>query len=459
MTSVLAGDAEVRRTTTGDPEAAALLEAYAAEVFDRTVERSPCRMETIASEYERPRGAFLVLRADGRPVACGGVRDLGDGVGELKRMYVVPDARGRGLGARLLSALEDEARSLGYRRMRLDTAAPLEEAIGLYRGAGYRDIPDYNANTAATHWFEKDLVSPEATSGPPGWLVWLALATIYVIWGSTYLAIRVMVETVPALLGAGVRFLLAGLIFYAVLRLRRGDAAVRFGRSELLAAGTAGTLLLFGGNGLVTIAEKHVPSGLAALIIASVPLWIVLFRSLGHERVPRLTLVGVLAGFAGVAVLLLPGEQPKGVTIGGMLLLVAAAASWAIGSYYPRRWPMPSDSFLSTALQMIVAGVLMIVVALAAGEGSQVHFAQMSLESIAGFVWLVTAGSLLAFTAYVWLLKNAPISKVATYAYVNPVVAIFLGWILLSEKITTTILIGAALIVASVALVVNRDKA
>jgi drug/metabolite transporter (DMT)-like permease len=267
-----------------------------------------------------------------------------------------------------------------------------------------------------------------------------------------------MVETVPPLLGAGARFLVAGLIFYSVLRLRRGAAAVRFSRANLLAATAAGTLLCFGGNGLVTVAEQHVPSGIAAVVIASIPLWIVLLRKLSHESINRVALLGVLIGFAGVAVLLLPGERPAGVPVGGMLLLVLAAGFWAIGSYYPRRWPMPPDSMLSTALQMITSGAVMVVLAAVTGELGTVHVSEFSLRSIAGFAWLVTAGSLVAFTAYVWLLKNAPISKVSTYAYVNPVVAIFLGWLLLSEKITSTVLIGAALIIASVALVVSRER-
>jgi drug/metabolite transporter (DMT)-like permease len=402
----------------------------------------------------------VVAYEAGQPIACGGIRSLGDGVGEVKRMYVVPGARRQGQGARLLAALEEEGRRLGFRRLRLDTAAPLHSAIALYRSAGYREIPDYNGNGAAALWFEKELAAggEAAAAAPPPWLVWLALATIYLIWGSTYLAIRVMVETVPPLLGAGVRFLLAGLIFYSVLRLRRGAAAVRFSRANLLAAAGAGTLLCFGGNGLVTVAEQNVPSGIAATVIASVPLWIVLMRKLSRESINRVVLAGVLLGFAGVAVLMLPGERPAGVSIGGMLLIVVAAACWAAGSYYPRRWPLPSDAMLSTALQMVTAGAVMVVVGSAFGELADVHVSEFSAKSIAGFAWLVTAGSLVAFTAYVWLLKNAPISKVATYAYVNPVVAIFLGWLLLSEKITSTIVIGATLIIASVALVVSRES-
>jgi drug/metabolite transporter (DMT)-like permease/GNAT superfamily N-acetyltransferase len=458
MASAVGRDVDFRRVPAGEEDAALLLDAYAQEVFERTVVREPCRIQTVASEYIEPGGVFLVAYEGDQPVGCGGVRALGDGVAELKRMYVVPGARGRGHGRRLLTALEAEARRLGYRRVRLDTAEPLHEARRLYERAGYRSIADYNGNSAATNWFEKDLV-PDAREGPhapPGWMVWLALATVYLVWGSTYLAIRVMVETMPPLLAAGVRFTVAGGVFYLVLRLRRGPAAVRFSRRELAAAAAVGVLLPFGGNGLVTIAERHVPSGLAALIIASVPLWVVILRALSRERVGAFTVAGVLLGFAGVALLLLPGEQPRGVSVGGMLLVVLAAVSWASGSYYSRRWPLPSDVFLATTLEMICGGVAMIVVALLAGEAGDVHVSEFSLKSLAGFAWLVSAGSLAAYTAYVWLLKNVPISKVATYAYVNPVVAIVLGWALLSEQITTTIVAGAALIVASVALVVSR---
>jgi drug/metabolite transporter (DMT)-like permease/GNAT superfamily N-acetyltransferase len=449
---------DVRPLATSDPTAAALLDAYAREIEGRFVNRPACRVETVADEYAEPGGTFLVVYDDGRPIACGGLRALPDGSAELKRMYVVPEARGRGVARRLLARLEDEARRLGYSRLRLDTASQLNEAKALYRSSGYHEIDDYNGNPAASHWFEKELVPAEDATAPPGWLVWLALGTIYLIWGSTYLAIRVMVETVPPLLGAGFRFLIAGAVFYAFLALRRGAASVRFNGRELLAAGAAGTLLCFGGNGLVTVAEQKVPSGIAATLIASVPLWIILFRRLSHDPLNRVALLGVLIGFAGVGVLMLPGERPAGLSIGPMLLVVAAAASWAIGSYYPRRWSLPPDTMLSTSLQMLVSGALMVAVGAGAGEFGDVNMGGFSTKSIAGFVWLVTAGSLVAYTAYTWLLKNAPISKVATYAYVNPVVAIFLGWLLLDETITGTIVVGATLIVASVALVVSRES-
>src|SRR3954470_21383718 len=323
-----ATELEVRPVAASDPTAAALLNAYAAEIESRFVSRPASRVETVAREYVEPAGSFLVVYEDGEPIACGGLRALPDGAAEVKRMYVVPDARGRGVAARLLARLEDEARRLGYGRVRLDTAAKLTEAQALYRGAGYTEISDYNGNPAAAHWFEKQL-EPETDAAPaPAWLVWTALGTICLIWGSTYLAIRVMVETVPPLLGAGFRFLIAGAVFYAFLVFRRGWRAVGFTGWELAAATGAGTLLCFGGNGLVTVAEQHVPSGIAATLIASVPLWIILFRRLSKEQINRVAIVGVMIGFVGVGILMLPGQRPDGLTIGPMLVVVAAAASW-----------------------------------------------------------------------------------------------------------------------------------
>ena len=287
-----------------------------------------------------------------------------------------------------------------------------------------------------------------------------AMATIYVVWGSTYLAIRVMVETIPPLLGAGVRFAIAGAVFYLLLLARRGRAGMRITPAQLGGAAIVGVLLCFGGNGLVTIAEQDVPSGLAALLIASVPLWVVLLRTLvGRERVSRSTLAGVALGFAGVAMLVLPGDRPEGATLGGVLLVVAAAVLWASGSFWSKRVELPDDSFVSTAVQMLCGGGAMIAVGLVAGEAGDVRLGEVSLDSALAFAYLVLAGSLLAFTAYVWLLQNAPISTVATYAYVNPVIAVALGWAILSEEITPLVIGATAVIVASVAVVVREESA
>src|SRR3954451_21565569 len=283
------------------------------------------------------------------------------------------------------------------------------------------------------------------------------MATIYVVWGSTYLAIRVMVETMPPLLAAGVRFALAGAIFWVVLVVAGGVRRVRVTGRQLAAAGLVGVLLPFGGNGLVTVAEQHVPSGLAALIIGAVPLIVVLLRFAHGERVSRATLAGVAVGFAGLAVLVLPGGRPGQAPLWGVLVCLAAATSWAAGSFYSNRLPRPADAFAATAYEMLLGGLAMVATGLVAGEAGDVHLSKFSTDSLLALAYLIFIGSLLAYTAYVWLLKNAPISTVATYAFVNPVIAIFLGWAILSEEITLTTVVAAALIVLSVAAVVRRE--
>jgi drug/metabolite transporter (DMT)-like permease len=284
-----------------------------------------------------------------------------------------------------------------------------------------------------------------------------ALATIYVVWGSTYLVIRVMVETMPPLLSAGVRFAVAGAVFLAVLGLRGGLSRVRATRAQIAGAALIGTLLCFGGNGLVTVAERDVPSALAALIIGAVPLWVIVMRSIHGDRVPAVTIAGVLVGFLGLALLLLPGDRPDDAPLGWSLVVVAASISWAAGSFYSRRTPLPDDALVSTGWQMLLGGAGMILVGSIAGEWADVDPSAFDTDSVLAFVYLIVFGSWLAFTAYVWLLKHAPISTVATYAYVNPVIAIFLGWAILEEEITGLMLAGAAAIVLSVASVVRRE--
>jgi drug/metabolite transporter (DMT)-like permease len=292
---------------------------------------------------------------------------------------------------------------------------------------------------------------------PRRWLLPAALATVYVVWGSTYLAIRVMVETMPPLLAAGVRFALAGAIYLAVLRVAGGAARLRVSRRQLAAAGLVGVLLPFGGNGLVTVAEQAIPSHLAALIIGAVPLIVVLLRLAHGETVGRVTLAGVAVGFAGLAVLVLPGGRSGDAPLWGVLVCLGAAVSWAAGSFYSSRLPLPDDAFAATAYEMLIGGLAMAATGLVAGEAGDVHFSKFSSDSLIAFAYLIFIGSLLAYTAYVWLLKNAPISTVATYAFVNPVIAIFLGWAILSEDVTPTTIIGAAAIVVSVAAVVRRE--
>ena len=287
--------------------------------------------------------------------------------------------------------------------------------------------------------------------------MWTALWIVYLVWGSTYLAIRIMVETMPPLLGAGARFTVAGAVMVAVLALRRGFAAVRPSRAQLLSALAVG-LLLPGANAVVTVAEQEVPSSIAALLIGSVPLWVILLRAAAGETVSRRSAAAVLVGFAGVALLVRPGEQSGDATVVGLLACVGAAVMWASGSFASPRLSLPGDPLVSTGWQMLLGGVVITLVGLAAGEAGAVEPAAFSTRSLLALTYLVVFGSWVAYTAYAWLLQNAPLSKVATYAYVNPVVAIVLGWLVLDELITAEMLVGAAVIVASVALVVRVES-
>jgi drug/metabolite transporter (DMT)-like permease len=292
----------------------------------------------------------------------------------------------------------------------------------------------------------------------PAWLVWSALWVVYLVWGSTYLAIRYVVETMPPMLAGGVRFIAAGAIMQVVLMIRRGARGVAVTAKEVLACALVGGALLFGGNGLVMVAEQEIPSGLAALVVAAVPLWVVVLRAIFRDRVPRATLISVIIGFIGVGVLVLPGSSGGTATTAGVLTVVLASAFWASGSFFSKRLPLPEDPFTSTTIQMVLGGLIMLVAGLFAGEGSRVDFDTISTSSTIGLIYLIFIGSLLAFTAYTWLLQHAPISKVATYAYVNPVVAIFLGWALLDEPVTASIAVGATIIVGSVAYIVRRES-
>ena len=294
-------------------------------------------------------------------------------------------------------------------------------------------------------------VSPAA----PAWKVWTALWIVYLVWGSTYLAIRVMVETVPPLLGAGTRFAVAGAVMVGVLSFTR---SVRPTRAQLLSALLVG-ILLPGANAVVTVAEQEVPSSVAALLIASVPLWVILMRRGSGERVSRAGIGAVLVGFAGVALLLRPGEQSGDATVLGLAAVVFAAVMWASGSFASPRLKLPGDPLVSTGWQMLLGGLVIVSVGLALGEAPEVDPQAFSTRSLLALGYLIVFGSWLAFTAYAWLLQNAPISKVSTYAYVNPVVAIVLGFLILDEVVTPITVVGAAIIVVAVALVVRIENA
>src|SRR5947209_437479 len=228
---------------------------------------------------------------------------------------------------------------------------------------------------------------------PMSWLVWLCLGIVYVVWGSTYLARRGRDETMPPLLTSGARFVVAGTIVYTVVAARRGRGALRVTREQLLWCIVIGGLLVTGGNGLVMVGELHVPSGLAALIIASVPLWVVLYRRIGGERIARGTLAGVAVCFAGVALLLLPGRSGGHINAVSLLLVVLAAPCWALGSFLSGRQPLPSNPFLSTALQMMLGGLIAVIAGVARGEPAGVHVGNFSGRSLFAFAYLIVVGS------------------------------------------------------------------
>ena len=286
-------------------------------------------------------------------------------------------------------------------------------------------------------------------------MVWLALAIVYVVWGSTYFAIALVVQTMPPLLTAGVRFLSAGLILAAVIALRDRDQ-LRVTRRQLGGASLVGLLLLAGANGLVNLGERTVPSGLAALIVASVPLWVVVLRQVAGERVGRDIILGVTVGLVGVAVLVVPGGISGQTDLVGLLMLLGAPLLWATGSFISPRLVMPRSVWASTAYQMIAAGLVLLAVGSALGETRAVDLSRFSTASLVGLAYLIVFGSLVAFSAYTWLLQNAPVSLVATYAYVNPVIAVFLGTLFLAEPVTPTMILGAALILAAVAFILQR---
>ncbi len=285
----------------------------------------------------------------------------------------------------------------------------------------------------------------------------LAFATIYLVWGSTYLGIRVAVESMPPFLMAGVRFFLAGGLLFTFLKLKgRPWPTARQWRINPI----IGTFLLLGGNGLVVWAEQFTPSGITALIIGVTPLFIVLTEWAwpGGSRPGRITFAALLLGFAGVAWLSAPWEHGSGqpVSTAGLVAILAACASWGVGAIFSRHAKHGAEPLVASALQMVGGGVMLLIAALVRGEAGRSVLGAVTPASWFGFVYLVLVGSLVGFSTFVWLMKHAAPARVATYAYVNPVVAVILGWLLLGEPITSRTLIGSAIIVTSVAIITTQ---
>ena len=285
--------------------------------------------------------------------------------------------------------------------------------------------------------------------------IWIALLALYIVWGSTYLAIRFTVETIPPFLSAGIRFLVSGSILF-IWRRAAGDALPT--KRQWRSVAIVGTFLLLGGNGLVSFAEKTVPSGVAALIIGSMPLWLVGIEALrpGGVKPNWLAILGLLIGFSGIFLLVGPGElvgegnnlEPLGI---GTLLM--AAFLWSVGSIYSRGADMPESSLMATGAEMLTGSLAIFIVSGLTGEWSGFSFEDVSRTSWLGLIYLITIGSLIGFVSYIWLLKHAPVSVVATYAYVNPLVAVFLGAWMANEVINARILIAGLVIIGSVVLI------
>lgn len=281
--------------------------------------------------------------------------------------------------------------------------------------------------------------------------IWIALLALYIVWGSTYLAIRIAVETIPPFFHASLRFLISGVILL-VWRKLAGDSLPT--RRQWLSLAIIGTLLLLGGNGLVSWAEQTIPSGVAALIIGAVPMFLVVAEALRpHGVKPTLRgIIGLLIGFGGIYLLVGPSELTGTSHLNplGVIALLVACLLWAIGSVYSKSADLPKSALMMTGAEMLMGSISLMIVSLGTGELNGFRFEQVSGSSWLALTYLILLGSMIGFVSYIWLLQNAPISLVATYAYVNPLVAVFLGYIILQEPLTPRTLLAAGVIIGSV---------
>lgn len=298
-----------------------------------------------------------------------------------------------------------------------------------------------------------------AVGSPKGIMIAIALCAVYLFWGGTYLGMKIAIETMPPFLMAGVRFVTAGCILYGITRLKD---KTRPTRREWLNAGIVGALLLLGGNGVVAWAEQRVPSSIASVLIAAVPMWMIVFNWLGgsRKRPGAGVILGVALGIAGIVLLVWQsgGDGSAGYDLLGIAAVIAASISWSAGSLFSRTAKQPGSPLMSTALQMIVGGVLLLALSFVLGDWSALQVSQISLRSYAALGYLIVFGSIFGYTAYIWLLKHAEPALAATYAFVNPMVAVTLGWLLAGEQLSTHTLAGAVAIIAAVTLITISGK-
>jgi len=311
------------------------------------------------------------------------------------------------------------------------------------------------------------VVRPEEKTSPvrrPGFVAWVCLLIVWVVWGSTYLAIRVGVETMPPLLMAAARNLIAGVIMFPAAMgarrkaIRAGQAVSRWPtRAEWIGCGTVGVLLLVA-NGAVGIGEQTIPSGLAALLVATVPLWLLgIDAVLNHARLGLAQMAGLALGLAGVGLLSGLGGGSGRISAVGVVIILVAAFTWALGTIMTRRVTIPPSPALASGMELLCGGAALLVLAAAAGEFGSLHLAQVSWRSWLALGYLIVFGSIVAFSAYGIAVRALPTATVATYAYVNPVIAVLLGTLILDERLTPAMLGGGVLIVGAVVLVVRRS--
>jgi drug/metabolite transporter (DMT)-like permease len=311
---------------------------------------------------------------------------------------------------------------------------------------------------------DEDAATGRGIVAAPAAHVWTAMTIVYVVWGSTYLGIAVAVRTMPPLLAMSLRFLVAAAVLGLVLTLRRGRRALAVPAAELRGAAVVGVLLLGVGIGMLTLAEQYVPSGVAALVVSIMPVWVVLLRSATGDRPSRFTWAGVVLGFVGLLLLVRPGSQiahTAGATdaqrVLWSMLMPLGTLCWALGSFLQPRIRTPRDPLVLSTYEMLTGALALATVGLIRGERPS-QFAHASPQSWAGWAYLVVMGSLVAYSAYVWVVGHAPLSLVATYTYVNPVVAVLIGFAVLGEPLTSGLLVGGSVIVAGVALVVSGER-
>ncbi len=289
-------------------------------------------------------------------------------------------------------------------------------------------------------------------------MILFALIAVYLFWGGTYLGMKFAIETIPPFLMAGARFSIAGWILYIFYRLK-GEKRPTF--KEWKNAGIVGGLLLLGGNGVVAWAEQQVPSSIASVLIATVPIWIIVINSVSYHKRPKAgAIIGIALGLCGIAILVWDSNGvSKSTNLFGMVAIVLASLSWSAGSMYSRTAKLPKAPLLSTGMQMIVGGILLLITAVFHGDYQGFELSKISINSWIAMGYLIVFGSLIGFTAYIWLLKNTEPSLVSTHAFVNPIVAVFLGWFLAGEKIGANALVAALIIIAAVAsITIFREK-